>query len=70
MQPKEKELEQLRLEIAKSYYVGNLNTTPPTGYKELALKSFNLAEVFVKVYEDIKKESPIQASAFVKGGDS
>ncbi len=63
-----KELEQLRLEIAKCHYVKNLNSTAPNDYENLARKSFELADVFVKVYKETTKDTTIPASAYTKGG--
>lgn len=63
-----KELEQLRLEIAKYYYVEHVYSETPTKYENLARKSFELADVFVKVYKETTKGSAIPASAYMKGG--
>ncbi len=64
-----KELEQLRLEIAKCHYVKRLNSTAPNDFENLARKSFELADIFVKVYKETTKGSAIPASAYLKGGE-
>ena len=65
-----KELEQLRLEIAKYYYVEHVYSTASNEYENLARESFELADVFVKVYKGTTKGSAIPASAYLKGGES
>lgn len=62
-----KELKQLRLDIAKSYYVNNLKTTSPNEFEKLALKSFDIANVFIKVYKEVAKDKPLPESAYLKG---
>lgn len=66
-----KEETQLRLEIAKSYYLCNLTCTSPNEYEVFARKSFDLADTFLKVYKEIgaTKESHIPSSAYMKGGE-
>lgn len=64
-----KELEQLRLEIAKYYYVEHVYSEVPTEYENLARNSFELADIFVKVYKETTKGSAIPASAYLKGGE-
>lgn len=64
-----KELEQLRFEIAKCHYVKHLYSTALNDYENLARKSFELADVFVKVYEETTKGTAIPASAYMKGGE-
>ena len=39
------ELEQLRLEIAKYYYVEHVYSETPTKYENLARESFELADI-------------------------
>ena len=65
-----KELGQLRLEIAKYLYVKDLCSTAPDDYKKLARKSFELADVFVNVYEETTKGTALPATAYMKGGES
>ena len=64
-----KELEQLRLEIAKYYYVEHVYSTASNKYEDLARKSFELADIFVKVYKETTKGTTIPASAYMKGGE-
>ena len=64
-----KELDQLRLEIAKCHYLNNLNSTSPGEFEDLARESFELADIFVKVYKETTKGTTIPASAYMKGGE-
>jgi hypothetical protein len=64
------ELERLRIEIAESYYVKHLDSTSPEEFENLARKSLEHAEVFVKVYKEMSNGSAIPTSAYVKGGES
>lgn len=64
-----KELEQLRLEIAKCHYVKNHRSTAPDDFENLARKSLELADIFVKVYKETTKGTTIPASAYMKGGE-
>ena len=64
-----KELDQLRLEIAKCHYLNNLNSTASNEYENLARHSLELADIFVKVYKETTKGTTIPASAYMKGGE-
>ena len=62
-----KELDQLRLEIAKCHYLNNLNSTASNEYENLARESFELADTFFKVYKETTKGTTIPTSAYMKG---
>ena len=62
-----KELEQLRLEIAKFYYVEHVYSTSPGEFENLARHSLELADIFVKVYKETTKGTTIPTSAYMKG---
>ena len=56
-----KELVMIRLEIAKSYYIEHLASTHPNEFENLACKSFELADVYVKVYKETAKGTVISS---------